>query len=129
MVNNKLLGKSFLTAVFCVVRCILYPGTKVIIVSGNKGQAGLIITEKIKEMKDKSPTLAKEIKRIREGDDPACFFRNGSYIRVSTSGDGARGARGNILIVENLLVYVETCRMKSAKSVKAKFKLNMLIPR
>lgn len=123
------LGKSFLTAVFCVVRCILYPGTKVIIVSGNKKQAGLIITEKIKEMKDKSPTLAKEIKRIREGDDPACFFRNGSYIRVSTSGDGARGARGNILIVENLLVYVETCRMKSAKSVKAKFTLNMLIPR
>lgn len=40
-------GKSFLTAIVCCVRCILYPGTKIIIAAGTKGQ-GITILEKIK---------------------------------------------------------------------------------
>lgn len=28
------LGKSFLTALFCVIKCILYPGTKIVVASG-----------------------------------------------------------------------------------------------
>lgn len=33
------IGKTFLSAVFCVTRCILYPGTKICIASGTRGQA------------------------------------------------------------------------------------------
>lgn len=33
------IGKTFLSAIFCVVRCILYPGTKICIASGTRGQA------------------------------------------------------------------------------------------
>lgn len=33
------IGKSFLSAVYCVTRCILYPGTKICIASGTRGQA------------------------------------------------------------------------------------------
>lgn len=33
------LGKTFLSAIYCVVRCILFPGTKVCIASGTRGQA------------------------------------------------------------------------------------------
>jgi hypothetical protein len=33
------LGKSFLSAVYCVTRCILYPSTKICIASGTRGQA------------------------------------------------------------------------------------------
>lgn len=33
------LGKSYLSAVYAVTRCILYPGTKVCIASGTRGQA------------------------------------------------------------------------------------------
>lgn len=33
------LGKSFLSAIYCVVRCILYPGTRICIASGTRGQA------------------------------------------------------------------------------------------
>ena len=32
------MGKSFLIAIFVVGRCILYPGTKVVITSGTRGQ-------------------------------------------------------------------------------------------
>ena len=33
------LGKTFLTAVYCVVRCVLYPGTKICIAAGNRSQS------------------------------------------------------------------------------------------
>ena len=33
------LGKTYLSAIYCVVRCILYPGTRVCIASGKRGQA------------------------------------------------------------------------------------------
>ena len=33
------LGKTFLSAIYCVVRCILFPGTKICIASGTRGQA------------------------------------------------------------------------------------------
>ena len=33
------IGKTFLCAVFCVCRAILYPGSKICIASGTRGQA------------------------------------------------------------------------------------------
>lgn len=33
------IGKTYLSAIYSVVRCILYPGTKVCIASGTRGQA------------------------------------------------------------------------------------------
>lgn len=31
------LGKSYLIAIYCVVRCILYPGTRIVVSSGKEG--------------------------------------------------------------------------------------------
>lgn len=39
MIAARGIGKSFISAVFCVIRCILYPGTKICIASGTRGQA------------------------------------------------------------------------------------------
>lgn len=39
-------GKSYLIALYCVIRAILYPSTNIVLASGTKGQARLIITEK-----------------------------------------------------------------------------------
>lgn len=33
------LGKTYLSAIYCVTRCILFPGTKICIASGTRGQA------------------------------------------------------------------------------------------
>ena len=33
------IGKTYMSAIYSVVRCILYPGTKVCIASGTRGQA------------------------------------------------------------------------------------------
>lgn len=94
-------GKSWIIAVYCVIRCILYPGTSVVIASGTKGQANLIIKEKIIKLRNDSSNLNREIKIINEGkDETKVYFHNGSTITAVTSSDNSRGHRSNILILE-----------------------------
>lgn len=94
-------GKSWIIALYACVRCILYPGTAVVIGSGTKGQASLIIKEKIVKMRNDSPNLNREIKHINAGkDETKVYFYNGSSIEAVTSNDNARGYRANILILE-----------------------------
>lgn len=93
-------GKSWLTAVFCCIRCILFPETKIIIASGNKGQA-IEILEKISDMRINSPNLAREIEDLKtSGQSPKCSFRNGSWIRIVASNQGARSKRANVIVVD-----------------------------
>lgn len=104
------LGKTFLTALFCVIICILKPGTKIVIAAGQKGQAMKIVTEKIPELISMSKTgmLKREIKgSIRTSmntDDPNVEFLNGSWIKVVAANDGARSARANLLILDEFRI-------------------------
>lgn len=97
-------GKSFLLALYAVIRCILYPNTNIIIASGTKGQARLIISEKIVSLYNTSEAVRKEIgdfRNIKTGaNDAKVLFLNGSKIEAVTSSDSARGYRGNILILD-----------------------------
>lgn len=100
--DNKLLGKTFLCAVFCVVRAILYPGSKIVIASKTRNQSIEILDAKIiKELLPRSPFLQMEIKDWTINQSKAEInFHNGSYIKVVTASDSARGARANLLIVD-----------------------------
>ena len=97
------MGKSFLTAIFAVVRCILYPGTQVVITSGTRGQS-INVLEKIQmQLMPISKNLRNEIdteKSRFSGQDAKVSFKNGSYIKVVTASDNARSNRANILIVD-----------------------------
>lgn len=97
------IGKTYLSALFCVARAILYPGTKIVVASGVRSQ-GIGILEKILlELKPNSKELAAEIddKLTRiNGTNAQICFRNGSYIKVVTAGDSARGNRANILVID-----------------------------
>lgn len=94
-------GKSYLLAIFCCVRCILYPGTRVCIAAGTRGQSTNVI-EKIKlELIPNSVLLDNEIKTILISNTNAIVeFENGSSIKVVTAGDSARSNRANILLVD-----------------------------
>ncbi|WP_367618128.1 terminase large subunit domain-containing protein [Shouchella clausii] len=92
--------KTFLTAIFCVVRCILFPGTKIVVASGIKSQAREVI-EKIDDMRKDSPNMAREISDLKTGaNDSKVEFHNGSWIKIVASNDNARGKRANLLIVD-----------------------------
>ncbi len=93
-------GKTWLTAVFCCVRAILFPQTKIIIASGTKGQSREVI-EKIDDMRKESPNLAREISDLKTStNDAKVEFHNGSWIKIVASNDGARSKRANLLIVD-----------------------------
>ncbi|MGN4822220.1 terminase large subunit domain-containing protein [Bacillus cereus group sp. MYBK139-2] len=103
-------GKSYIIAVYCVIRAILFPSSNIVLSSGTKGQARLIITEKIFALKNNSKNVEREIKEFKTSANE-CYvvFRNGSKITAVTSGDSARGYRANILIVDEFrLITKET---------------------
>lgn len=103
MIAARGIGKSFLSAVFCVIRCILYPGTKICIASGTRGQAINVLEKILLELKPLSKELAMEIdeKETRiNGTNAQIVFKNRSYIKVVTSTDSARSNRANILILD-----------------------------
>jgi hypothetical protein len=103
-------GKSYIIAIYCVIRAILYPQSNIVLASGTKGQSKLIITEKIFALKNTSKNLDREIKEFKTSTNE-CYvvFHNGSKITAVTSGDSARGYRANILIVDEFrLITKET---------------------
>lgn len=91
-------------ALFCLIRCILYPGTNIAIASGTRGQAAKIITEKIDYFYRNYPMVRFEIGDHRNistsKDETSVTFPNGSKISAITSNDNSRGIRCNILIVD-----------------------------
>lgn len=105
-----MMGKSFLMAIFICVRCILYPGTKVVIASGTRGQS-INVLEKIQsELMPKSPNLCNEIDTQKTrfvGQDAKVQFKNSSYIKVVTASDTARSNRANILLVDEFRMVSE----------------------
>lgn len=98
-------GKTWLTSLFAVVRCILYPGTQIVVVSGTLKQANEVL-EKIENIFMKSygwgsDNLKAEIVECKIGqNDSKIVFKNGSYIKTATSTDNSRGKRANILIID-----------------------------
>lgn len=85
-------GKSFIASLFCCVRCILYPGTKICVAAGVRAQ-GINILEYIQnQFIQISPNLKNEIESMQISNQKAvCTFKNGSFIKVVTASDGARG--------------------------------------
>ena len=97
------LGKTYLCAVFCVIRCILYPGTTICVASGTRGQATVVLEKIMNELKPKSRELAAEIddKQVKIGSTIGQIgFHNGSLIKIVTAGESARSNRANILVID-----------------------------
>ena len=93
-------GKTYLTAIFCVTRAILYPESKIVAAAGFKSQSREVI-QKIADMRNKSPLLEREISVLKTSiNDSVVEFHNGSWIRTVASNDGARGGRSNVLIID-----------------------------
>lgn len=97
------IGKTFLSAIYCCIRCILFPGSQVCIASGTRGQAVLVLDKIMLELKKMSPELAAEIddKNTQiNGTNARICFKNTSVIKVVTASDNARGNRCNVLLLD-----------------------------
>ena len=98
-------GKTYLIALFCVIRCILFPKTKICVASATRPQANEVLSKITDDfMKNYgwgSDNLRREISYYTVGANKAVIeFTNGSWIKVVTASDSGRGSRANILIVD-----------------------------
>ena len=98
-------GKTFLMALFAIIRCILFPHTKICVASATRSQANELLSkiedEFMKGFGWGSDNLKREITYHTVGTNKAVIeFANGSWIKVVTSSDSARGNRANILIID-----------------------------
>lgn len=99
--NRRILlaySKSFLAMLILIIRCILYPGSKLFVTSGGKEQAAGIMKEKVQELCTLIPALRKEIDWTRgktlEGKDYAKYtFKNKSYFDNIAARESSRGKR------------------------------------
>ena len=95
------LGKTWLVSLYAVVRCILWPGSKVVACSYTFKQGREIIMKITDDFMRRSPLLVSEVETWSIGqNDCSVHFKNGSYIRVVVAGESSRGARSNVLIID-----------------------------
>jgi len=98
-------SKSFLAVLVLILRCILYPGAKLFIVSGTKEQGAAIAKEKIEELKELIPALKNEInekKSLYGKDYVRIQFKNGSRLDVVAARESTRGGRRHGGLIEEV---------------------------
>ena len=95
------IGKTYLSAIYCVTRAVLYPGTKICIASGKRSQSVNVLEKITQELMPNSPELRAEISDIKiNGTNAYITFYNTSVIKVVTAGESARGNRCNVLLLD-----------------------------
>lgn len=99
------IGKTWLTALFCIVRCILFPGTKICVACSVRSQANEVLqkieSDFMKRYDWGSENLRAEISKCDISTQKAeIHFRNGSWIKVVTASDSSRGNRANVLVLD-----------------------------
>lgn len=90
------IGKSFEIGWFCVVFGTIFPRSRIVIASGTRSQARLIVTQKILgEIYNRYPKVRQEIdiknSSVAQNNTYVKFY-NGSEVVVVTGGDSSRGS-------------------------------------
>ena len=101
IVASRASAKTWIIAVWSCALAVLYPGIKIIVCAKTLKQGGIIISEKIMQLRKEHHNLEREIESITANPNTyECIFHNGSTIRVVPSSESARGNRANYIIVE-----------------------------
>lgn len=117
-------AKSYIIAIYSTCICILYPKSTGVLVSGTKGQASLIISEKINKemyMQYTDSPLRVEITKIKPAkDDAEVQFINDSSIKGVTLSEDSRGNRSTFNIIEE----ARNCKKNLIDNIVSPFKIN-----
>ena len=98
-------SKSFLAVLSLMVRCVLYPGSKLFTAAGGKSQSASILREKVDEICRMVPAFNNEIDRrpgkTKEQKDKCEYrFKNGSYFDNVAANEKTRGGRRHAGVLE-----------------------------
>lgn len=100
-IASRGMGKSQVVAAFLCAYCTLYPGTKVCIAAGQRGQSINVLNKIIEDFMPNSNNLRNEILSWSVAPQTGIItWKNSSVIKVVTANDSARSARANIIIMD-----------------------------
>lgn len=100
-------GKSFLIAIYCILKCIFEPGTKILLASSNFRTSRLIFQEIEKIVNRPQSTLLQQCftqKPSRKNDLFEWSINDGSIRAIPLSGEKVRGFRAYILVIDEFLL-------------------------
>lgn len=120
VIASRGMGKSQLVACALCIKCVLYPGIKICIAAGQRGQSINVLNKIIEDFMPKSPNLKNEIdKWSTTSQDASIHFRNGSTIKVVTAADSARSARAHCIVSDEFVQIKKTIIDKVIRKFKA----------
>jgi len=101
-IASRGISKSWVIGLYALAKGVLYPGSEIVIASGSKKQAGLIVSKHIKGFfQEKYPNIAREIRKITSNnEDWLVELHNGTTIIVVPGTELARGHRATINVYE-----------------------------
>jgi hypothetical protein len=101
IVASRAAAKTWIIAVWSLTLAVLYPGIQIVCCSKTLKQGGIIISEKLKGLKNNHPNVAREISSLTSNANVyEANFHCGSYITVVPSSESSRGNRANYIIIE-----------------------------
>jgi len=120
IIASRGMGKSLIAALVCVLKCILYPGIKICIASGKRGQSVNVINKIVQDFVGSSENLRNEISDYKVSMYFAEInFKNGSNIKVVTAADSARSARANFILADEFVQIKKNILDKVIRKFKA----------
>ncbi len=119
-IASRGMGKSQVVAAFLCAYCTLYPGVKVCIAAGQRGQSINVLNKIVEDFMPHSNNLRDEISKYNTSPaDGFIFWKNGSVIKVVTARDSARSARANIVIMDEFRMIDKSVVDKVLRKFKA----------
>lgn len=119
-IASRGMGKSMIVAAFLCAYCTLYPGTKVCIAAGQRGQSINVLLKIVEEFMPQSPNLRNEISKTNTSPSEGyIYWKNGSVIKVVTARDSARSARAHIIIMDEFRLIDKSVVDKVLRKFKA----------
>ena len=106
-------SKSFLSVLVLMLRCVLYPGSKLFVTTGGKEQAAGIAKEKSDELCKLIPGLKNELDMTRgktktSKDNIELIFKNGSKLDIMAARQSSRGRRATGGLMEECILIDQT---------------------
>jgi hypothetical protein len=99
-------AKSFCAAIYCILKCIFEPGTKILIASINFRTSRRVFNEIEKFLSSPAAALARQCfgLKSKRNDQYEWEINGGSITAIPLTGEKIRGIRANVLILDEFLL-------------------------
>lgn len=101
IVASRGLSKTYMMALYCLFKCVCYPGSHIVVCSYTLKQGKEVLLKITDDLMQRSSLVRSEISKVSIGqNDCSIYFKNKSWIRVVTATESSRGIRSTCICVD-----------------------------